>query len=195
MIRLTHLSLNSLFPLCFVLGYVKIFNHDVSGGLFTTNDDVGRKNSGDPDNKLFSILDQLEDYRNSEGKFHFKLCYPELTWGRDGKTCNEWIQSSNPYTDTTITGFEEIFLAFDLESWKGLGKNSNSNSNAFIDDSPSHGNWFTAIGAKSYWGGSDTIPGPRHPTDSAANSPISIVKLYVKGKLPRKRLIWYSISI
>ena len=37
-----------------------------------------------PDSKLYSILDQLEDFRNSKGKFQFKLCYPELTWGKDG---------------------------------------------------------------------------------------------------------------
>ena len=183
--KLTHYSLNSLFPLCFVLGYVKIFNHDVSGGLFTTNDDVGRKNSGDPDNKLFSILDQLEDYRNSEGKFHFKLCYPELTWGRDGKTCNEWIQSSNPYTDTTITGFEEIFLAFDIDGyvgeWKGLGKNSAGNDgHAYIDDSPSQFNWFTAIGARNEWGKAEHIPGPKHPDQSKqVDAAVSKVELYV----------------
>ena len=114
-------------------------------------------------------MDQLEDYRNSEGNFHFKLCYPELTWGRNGKTCNEWIQSSNPYTDTTISGFEEIFLAFDTdsnnESWKGLGKNSAGNdARTIMDDSPTQSYWYSAIGAKSAWR-NGKIPGPRHPTD------------------------------
>ena len=36
-----------------------MFSHDVSGGLFT-NYDVGTKNPEDPDNKLYSIMDQLE---------------------------------------------------------------------------------------------------------------------------------------
>ena len=62
--------------------YVKIFNHDVSGGLFTTNDDVGIKNPDDPDSKLFSILNQLESYRNSEGMFHFKLCMNRQNLGQ-----------------------------------------------------------------------------------------------------------------
>ena len=110
-----------------MIGYTKVFSHDVSGGLFSSYADVGSKNSKDPGSKLFSILDQLEDYRNSEGKFQFKLCYPELTWGKEKKNCNEWIQSSNPYTEYTITGFQEIFLAFDkdgkMNEWKGLGKN------------------------------------------------------------------------
>ena len=172
-----------LFSPCFVLGYLKIFNHDVSGGLFTSNEAVGSKNPEDPDNKLFSILDQLEDYRNSDGKFQFKLCYPELNWGNDGKTCNEWIQSSNPYTDSTITEFEEIFLAFDRDGnkkeWKGLGRNSAVNyADAYLDDSPSQRNWFSAIGAKKRWQKPYLIPGPRHPTDTT-NSAIAKVELYV----------------
>ena len=164
-------------------GYIKVFSHDVSGGLFT-NYDVGNKNPEDPDNKLYSILDQLEDYRSSVGKFQFKLCYPELTWGLDEKTCNEWIQASNPYTESSITGFEEIFLAFDKNSsnddWRGLGKNLVGNDVAtMLDDSPDTSNWFSAIGAKSYWG-NGTIPGPRHPTDHTTNSQISMVELFVK---------------
>ena len=142
-----------------------MFNHDPSGGLFTSYADVGSKNPQEPDNKLFSILNQLENYRNSEGKFQYKLCYPDLTTGRDGKTCNEWIQSSNLYTDSTITDFEAISLAFDKDSynedWIGLGKNSDGNDgSAIISDTPFKGNWFSAIGAKSYHGGIGKIPGP-----------------------------------
>ena len=159
-------------------GYKKVFSHDLSGGLFTSYAEVGSKNPDNPDSKLFSILNQLETYRNSEGKFQLKLCYPELTWGKDGKTCNEWIQSSNPYTDSTITGFEAISLAFDkngdLNEWKGLGKNSAGNDgDAFVDDTPSNAYWYSAIGAKKAWYGG--IPGPRHSAISA----ISKVELYV----------------
>jgi len=175
--------MNPLFKTGRTGGYIKVFSHDVSGGLFT-NYDVGTKNPEDPDNKLYSILDQLEDYRSSVGKFQFKLCYPELTWGLDEKTCNEWIQTSNPYTESSITGFQEIFLAFDRNSnnddWRGIGKNLVGNDVAvMMDDSPDTSNWFSAIGAKSYWG-NGTIPGPRHPTDHNTNSQISIVELFVK---------------
>ena len=167
-----------------MIGYTKVFSHDIFGGLFANYKDVGSKNPEDPDNKLFSILDKLEDYRNSEGNFQFKLCYPELTWGKEGKTCNEWIQSSNPYTNSTITGFEEIFLAFDRDgtngNWKGLGMNTLGNNGAtIVDDSPSHPNWHSAIGAKANWEGDENIPGPRHPTESGKYSPTSKVELYV----------------
>ena len=94
-----------------------MFSHNVSGGLWTDHEEVGSKNVDNPDAKLYSILNKLENYRNKEGKFKFKLCYPELTWGKNGSNCNEWFQTSNPYTDSTITGFQEIFLAFDVNSY------------------------------------------------------------------------------
>ena len=156
---------------------------------------MGSKNIDNPTAALYSILDQLEDYRNSDGKLHFKLCYPELTWGTDGKTCNEWIQSSNPYTDTTITDFEAISLAFDrnsnLNEWRGLGKNEVVyNANTYIDDAPTAANWFCAIGERTYWPpSSETIPGPRYITDSWdnnwENSKVTKVTLYVYAPPPQ----------
>ena len=160
-----------------------MFQHDASGGLFTNYADVGSQNPQEPDSKLFSILNQLEDYRNIEGKFQFKLCYPDLTWGRDGKTCNEWRQSSNPFTDSTITDFEAISLAFVKdcynEDWKGLGKNSGGNDQeAVIDDAPSKDLWCSAIGVKSSLFGDGKFPGPNDPTN-LENSITSKVELYV----------------
>ena len=61
-----------------------MFGHDATGGFFENYEAVGSKNPEGPDSYLYSNLDQLEDFRNSKGKFQFKLCYPELTWGKDG---------------------------------------------------------------------------------------------------------------
>ena len=156
----------------------------MSGGLFTNYTDAGSKNPENPDSELYSILNQLEDYRNFEGNFQFKLCYPELTWGKDGKTCNEWIQSSNPYTESTISGFEEIFLAFETNggysSLKGLGKNTSGNDKyARVDDEPSIDDWHCAIGARLNWR-LDTTPGPiPGPIGGNGGYAISKVELYV----------------
>lgn len=142
-------------------GFVKVFSHDTSGGFFTTYNAL-RKNPGDPNARLYSILYQLEDFRGSDGSFHFKLCYPELT-GIGGSSCNEWIQSSNPATGRTIRGFKAISLAFtrgSLGSWKGIGKSVSSTN--FIDDYPQNGAWWTAIGARrGHPKGSSKIPGPQ----------------------------------
>ena len=125
---------------------------------------------------MFSILDQLENYRNAEGNFHLKLCYPEAT-GEDGGHCNEWVQTSNPATDTTITGFQAISLAFKLDGyrnpWVGLGRSPAGYTQTFMDDAPSRSHWWSAIGSTSYFGGSDTIPGP-------LPNKIKKVEIYVK---------------
>ena len=157
----------------------------MSGGLFTNYTDAGSKNPENPDSELYSILNQLEDYRHFEGNFQFKLCYPELKWGKDGRICNEWIQSSNPYTNSTITDFKAISIAFEknsiLSEWEGLAKNpAGINGNTVIDDSPSHGYYYSSIGAMTYWPSSGSIAGPRHPTDSSGKlSIVTKVELYL----------------
>ena len=145
--------------------YVKIFGHNTLGGLFSNKDDVLKKNFGNSSADLYSKLYELENYRNSESNFQFNLCYP-LIKGIGGRSCNEWIQSSNPVTNSTITGFKPLSLAFTKDSynkdWKGLGINlPELQKDTLIDDSPSQSYWFTAIGAFKYWGGKNTIPGPR----------------------------------
>ena len=80
-----------------------MFYHNTRGGFFSSEADVLRKNVDNPNADLFSILDQLEDYRTG-GLFHFKLCYPELVGVNGLNGCNEWIQTSNPAMESTITG-------------------------------------------------------------------------------------------
>ena len=109
----------------------------------------------------------MENYRNAEGNFHFKLCYPELVGkGKGGGYCNEWVQSSNPAVETNITGFKAVSpLAFERDSynkkWAGLGLDGTSMKASLIDDAPSRTHWWTAIGATRSHRRADTIPGPR----------------------------------
>ena len=160
-----------------------MFNHDVKGGFFSNKADAASKNPTNPEADLFSILDQLETYRGSDGNFRFKLCYPELTWGVDGGKCNEWIQSSNPLTETTITGFKSISLAFTMNSrkdpWVGLGKSQWPES--VIDDTAITFGWFAIGSNKAYYGG---VPGPRYSVDSQANTfgTVKKIQLYVQDK-------------
>ena len=153
-----------------------MFSHDTSGGLFTNDEDALRKNPDDPNAKLYSILNKLEDFRGTDGSFHFKLCYPEVT-GIGGSSCNEWIQTSNPATERAITGFKAIALAFTDASretqWRGIGKSVAGDT--FIDDAPTISSWWTAIGAFKYYPNSSSgkIPGP---TPNA----VTKVELYVK---------------
>ena len=136
--------------------WTKVFSHDTSGGLFTSGAEALSKNSENLQAKLFSILSQLGPLRLEDGSFHLKLCYPEL-----GK-CNEWTQTSNPATSSTIKNFKAIKLDFPKNSYGkafvGIGV-SPASAATFIDDTPNQSNWWYAIGARS-WFGSGTIPGP-----------------------------------
>lgn len=159
----------------------KIFSHDTAGGLFANLEDAKNKNPQNENSKLFSILDQLEKFRDAEGNFELKVCYPEVTY-TPIYPCNEWIQSSNPVHETNITGFRALRIAFPKTStggtFSGLGLSPPSFGSTLIDETPSHGNWYFAIGALQYWHKDDTIPGPRHgDTDLAA---VRRVELWVK---------------
>ena len=144
--------------------FQKVFSHNTVGGLFSSKQDALSRNPDNPNAHLFSILDKLENYRNNEGRFHLKLCFPEVS-GAGGGHCNEWTQTSNPATETTITGFKAISLAFtktgDNNPWAGLGRSQGS-SNTLIDDAPSEHSWWSAIGATvhSNWLQAGSIPGP-----------------------------------
>ena len=72
--------------ICHYVGYVKVFNHNTAGGFFDASnspDDVLSKNPTDPNADLYSILDTLENYRDADGKFTLKICYPEYTGVED----------------------------------------------------------------------------------------------------------------
>ena len=98
--------------------------------------------------------------RNDDGVFHFKLCYPERT--EHDFPCNEWIQSSNPLLESTITGFTGIHLTWpkraDGGPFQGLGQSPSNVGNNLMDDTPNDANWWNTVGTISPFGGS--IPGP-----------------------------------
>ena len=108
-----------------VLGWVKVFRHYSNKEFFSSKEDALNKNGYNPEADLFSILHKLEDYRSSDGKFRFRLCYPREKY-KDGKNCNEWIQSSNPALSDIIRDFQPIDLAWNKDGygkpWRGLGK-------------------------------------------------------------------------
>ena len=156
--------------------FEKIFSHNTKGGLFRP-DNVKRKESNNAEADLFSKLEFLDDsYKNQEGKFHFKICYPDI---ENIEKCNEWKQTSNPVKHGKITGFEAVGnLSFTQngvgEPWGGLGK-SDKESHTLIDDTGSDSKWNMAVGAfKHEDKDKKTIPGPK------GEKKIKQVELYVK---------------
>ena len=139
-----------------------VFSHNTKGGLFSNLEETKKKNIGDKNALLFSILYDLETFRTKFGYFHFKLCYPELT--DYPYPCNEWTQTSNPVVESTITGYKALNITWDKNSlnqpFHGLGLSPASKRENLIDDAPEHSWWWSSIGSIRYHG-SNTIPGPR----------------------------------
>ena len=149
-----------------------MFYHDTSGGLFTDRDDALKKNTNNPDAKLFSVLNTLRRFRLDDKKYHLKLCYPEL-----GGRCNEWTQTTNLAKRSDIRKFNAINLAFS-NNFTGLGVTLTSESKTFIDATPSEDTWSYAIGAFSFAGATEKIPGP---VNNAGNKKrVTRVELYAK---------------
>ena len=146
--------------------FVKIFQHDSSGGVFPQGFENALMSPDDTDAKHFSLLNQLETYRRDENEaFHFKICYfgdlDGHNKGVHGKRCNEWKQTSNPVTEGTITGYEPISIAFPANGngnpWAGLGKSEQPST--LIDDTGSEATAWMAVGAFKFTS-KDKIPGP-----------------------------------
>ena len=163
--------------------WLQVFHHN------TNNNTVWFKNEAEAShcNSIykFSILDQLEYFRNKDGNFEFLLEYPIDFPNK----YNRWIQSDNPATTienntssgSPATGYTAIHIDWADHFWGGLLKSSPGDSNparTLIDGSTNHGNWYYSIGCynnvKNDW--ENSMPGPNN---SSTNS-MSEVNLYVR---------------
>ena len=106
-------------------------------GFFANHADAHNKNADNETADMFSILDQLEDFRDCDGNFHFKICYPELA-ENFSFPCNEWIQGRNPFEDKLLRGFKPINITFQsaTQDFNGLGMSARGKGDSFIDDAP-----------------------------------------------------------
>ena len=132
-----------------------MFAHNTAGGFFANLAEAKQKNVDDKKADLYSILYDLESFRKDDGLFQLAVCFP----GRP--ECNEWLQSSNPVLEETITGFSAISLGFTGtgrgNAWQGIGLSPIDDEN-LIDDEPSGDRWWTSIGTIS--GIRGKFPGP-----------------------------------
>ena len=144
--------------------WVKIFRHNVAdGALFSDANDwaeAKQTNTGFPDGDKYSILEGWGHFLRN-GKFTLKLDYPN-----NSKT-NIWSQTNNPvFEDGTggVTGYTAISIDESGNLWGGLER-YDANSSTFLDGSVNHANWWYAVGSRSAYGGSYTIPGPSTTTN------------------------------
>ena len=115
------------------------------------------KNAENESADLFSILYQLEQFRNCDGVFHFKLCYPDLV-GNFTFPCNEWTQSSNPLYESLIEDFTPIKITFNSSDaeFPGLAWSRRGLESCLLEDYPynSYPNSLSKMGRRSFCIGS-----------------------------------------
>ena len=105
-------------------------------------------NSSDPDNDNYSILDQIDTYKNTDGKYRLRYVNPEID------AFNDWRQTSNfTTTSESVSGYEAVSIYFSGYSWGGLAISSLSGSHTRFDGSVGHGYWFFSVGTIVNWGG------------------------------------------
>ena len=140
--------------------------------MFTDAADTMSKNPKDENARLFSTLDQLPRLSQSLGMYRLRQCYPEIE--DETNRCSEWVQTSNPATESIITGYKPINWVSTVngarQPFGGLGLNkeeTNDKGTLFplIDDVPLGGNWWNNIGARQYHG-PDGLLGRRKDADS-----------------------------
>ena len=125
-----------------------------------------RKNPTDPSSDNYSILDQMEQFRIGDGRFYFRMTWP------DDATVYEWSQTSNPVSEK-LAGYQPISVPYTGKNWKGI----EPSTSALMDGSISSGNWWYAIGSYQLW--RDGIPSYAK-TDNDDEYPKQGVELYVR---------------
>jgi hypothetical protein len=91
-------------------------------------------NTCDAQGDAYSILNSLnDDMRMADGKFHFKMVWPEIT---DGAVMQEWKQTSNPMARDTngVEGYEAVDVSYAGGYWQGLEYNTRQ-ENSLLDGS------------------------------------------------------------
>ena len=71
----------------------------------------------------YDLLDSLENYREKNGQFTFKLSWPVFAGGPPSQGRSNlkqvWRQTSNPLNET-IAGYEELSVECTDHGWGGL---------------------------------------------------------------------------
>ena len=175
--------------------WILVFRDDTTGGPFSpwhSYEEVGSFNVGKPNSYKYSIMAHIKEYKLQHGKgFRFKLCYPEIN-PPEGfeESCNEWYQTSDPYYDSAITGYEPISIPFKVVHpsvglFGGLGKKKRlQQSYSAIDADPKgislDGTQFV-IGLLKQIDHDTAIPGPYTMGNGFFENSVEQVELYVKS--------------
>ncbi|EAY08473.1 gp3-related protein [Trichomonas vaginalis G3] len=155
--------------------YMKVFYHNMLGGVFANKDQAKYINS----QYKYSILNEINDeFRDNDRKFTFALFYPEIN------LYNIWQQSNSPLNEPKkwtnnnhykVAGYQNLTILADRQDsycvWGGLALSHTEN---LIDGCPGGKDWYFTIG---YVGTEWNYVRNKIPSN---DSKVNIVSLWVK---------------
>ena len=108
-----------------------MYHHETASGAWPTK--ANYKRIGAPGDSLYSDLGKLD---SMEKPLHFKMSYPNCTYGKGAQYPDmEWIQTSVPsLTSRAVSGFTPIKMTPSFIHGKDLTPNG-------LHAAPSHGDW------------------------------------------------------
>ncbi len=112
--------------------------------FFTSENEAKYYRENDPNHARYSILNQLESFRATNGTFTFKLEWPDLA-----NKYNEWTQTTNPLSDIDVAWYNPIhidwannwFWWLELSSWTHWP----ASWGGLLDWSVNHSNWWYVV--------------------------------------------------
>ncbi|XP_059096902.1 uncharacterized protein LOC131891380 [Tigriopus californicus] len=150
-----------------------LFRQDVSRASLLWPKNVISLHKDDPKAELYAKLDDIEDYRSTDGQLHLKMCHPGTF-----PSCFRWSQTDNPLMVTGSSrpkGF--VYKEGPLAIHPGFfGLSQSTPDKALLDgDLTNSYSWFLGIGTYEMSGIEQKIPASRDPEISAP-----VVELYVE---------------
>ena len=123
-----------------------------NGYYWSVDPETNALNESDSTNNNYSVLNNIDNYKDADGKFHFK--YQSYNLGNKETTSNtqEWKQNLGPFAGThpvSNSGYTAISLeSTGSISFAGLFKSSSSNTYL---DCTSGADWWYPVAATRIW--------------------------------------------
>jgi hypothetical protein len=128
-------------------GWTKIFNHNIVDGYFANSTDVLSKNVANPNANLYSILNQLDEFK-ANNRYIFRINWPGYVQR------NIWMQSSSPLISQPVAGYVPLSIDTSSQGWGGIERDCGVGcANTFMDGTIGTTNYFYAIGQYAVWTG------------------------------------------
>eukprot|EP00753_Platysulcus_tardus_P002704 PLAT11820.1.p2 GENE.PLAT11820.1~~PLAT11820.1.p2 ORF type:complete len:967 (-),score=560.76 PLAT11820.1:81-2981(-) len=124
-------------------GWTRVFVQDDRAGLFEPGQVAASKHQ--PNAAVYSILDELDNFRGAESRFEFMMRWPNSPVYTNYQ---QWTQSSNPVRSlpgVPAADYAAIHTPYTMNGWSGLARNKQADF-SLLDGSWHTDDYFFAVG-------------------------------------------------